>query len=246
VKASLQGSLAAAVLCCAGCAGTPEKIEIDEGGVASFGTRVLLPFARAERLHALHAGELEEAVGWHHAFALELDWSGDQAEQTLDLGETVRLDDVSLSGPGTVSYDYELASLNFSVVNGMVFESGAMFDVALGLNGTRFDLEAELGPLGDELRAKSLGPALGLQLGWLSPWRLSARARFGYSAEVPLDSHTDQVERRTYELGLLLPLGRWTGLDAGWRWQDYDAESSDSDIELDLDGPFVRLAFGPY
>lgn len=231
---------------CASCAGSPEKIEIDEGGTPFVGARVLVPFAQSDRLHALHAGDREKAVGWHHALALELDWTGGDAEQDIGPGETVLLDEVSL-GPGLVRYDYELASLNLSAVNGMVFDNGVMLDVALGLNVTRLDLDAALvgGPRA-VLRAESLGPKLGLQLGWLSPWRLSGRARFGYSAELPLDEHNDQVETRTFELGLFVPLGPWAGLDAGWRWTDYDAESSDSDIELDLDGPFVSLAFGPY
>ncbi len=230
----------------ASCSGTPEKIEIDEGGAPFVGARVLVPFAQAERLRALHAGDAVAAAGWHHALALEGDWTGDEGEQDIGALETVELDDVSLMGPGRVSYDFDLARLNLSVVNGMVFDNGALFDVALGLNATRLDLEAELGAQRASIRAESIGPKIGFQLGWLSPWRLSVRARLGYSAELPLDEHADQVETRTFELGLLVPLGPWAGLDAGWRWRDYDAEGSDSEIELDLDGPFVSLAFGPY
>jgi hypothetical protein len=206
---------------------------------------MLLPFARGERLHALHAGDLEHAVGWHHAVALALDWTGGEDEQVIGLGETVELEDVPLFGPGTVEYDYELASLNLSAVNGMVSASGAMFDVAIGLNASRLDLEAELGGAGESTHVESLGPCFGLMLGWLSPWQLSARARFAYSAELPLDAETENVETHTFELGLLLPLGPWAALDGGWRWKDYDADRFDSDIELDLDGPYLSLAFGP-
>jgi hypothetical protein len=230
----------------AGCSGTPEKIEIDEGGNPFVGARLLVPFAQAERLRALHAGDREKARGWHHALALQLDWTGDEAEQDIALGETVRLEDVELLGPGTVEFEYELASLNLSAVNGMVLDGGVMWDVALGLNATRLELEAELGSSHESIGADSLGPMLALQLGWLSPWRLSLRGRLGYSAELPLDDHTDQVETRLLELGLFLPLGPWAGLDGGWRWKDYDAESADSDVEIDLDGPYVSLAFGPY
>jgi hypothetical protein len=243
---TFRRGLGAAARSCASCAGTPEKVEIDDSGVPSFGARVLVPFAQADRLRALHAGDRELALGWHHALAFEGDWTRDEADQDIGPGETVRLDEVSLSGPGTVSYDYELASLNLSAVNGMVFDNGVMLDVAIGLNATRLDLEAELGSERASIRAESIGPKLGFQLGWLSPWRLSLRGRFGYSAELPMDDDADQVETRTFELGLFVPLGPWAGLDAGWRWRDYDAESSDSDIELDLDGLSVSLAFGPY
>lgn len=240
---------AAVLLACAlvaGCGSTPEKIEIDESGNPFFGGRVLVPLGHAERLRAVNAGEREEAVGWHHALALELGWTGDEAEQDIALGETVRLEDVELLGPGTVEFEYELETLNFSAVNGMVLEDGVMWDVALGLNLTRLELEAELGGMHESVGADSLGPMFAFQFGWLSPWRLALRGRLGYSAELPLDDHTDQVETRLFELGLFLPLGPWAGLDGGWRWKDYDADSADSDVEIDLDGPFVSLALGPY
>lgn len=230
----------------AGCGSTPEKVEIDESGAPSAGVRVLLPLGRAERLRALHAGDRERARGWHHAVAIELDGTSDEAEQFIGVGETVELGDVSLSGPGSVLYDYDLASLNLSFVNGMVLADGYMFDIAAGLNSTLFKLEAERGGAHETLRAESLGPQVGLWLGWISPHRFSFRARAAYSAEITLDSDKDTVETRTIEFGFKSPLGRWAALDLGWRWKKYDSDRSGSDIELDLDGPFVSLGIEQY
>jgi hypothetical protein len=241
-----SASLAAAALACAGCATALEKIEIDQGDVPSAGARLFLPLEHAERLEALRAGEREAAVGRHLGLALEADWSGEQAEQALGPGDVVQLDDVLLIGPGTLEHDFELASLRGEVVTGSVFPNGTLVDLVLGLNATMFDLETELVGARDSLHAWSLGPLFGLRLGWVSPWRVALLGRFDYSTELGLDSGTDSVETRRFELGLRVPFTRWAALDGGWRWRDYDAERSASDVELDLDGPFLTLAFGPY
>jgi len=243
-----RGSLAAALFAAlsSGCSSPLEKIEIDESGVPGGGARVFLPVEGAERLEALRAGDREGAAGKYVGLAFELGWSGDDAEQLLGPGDDLRLEDVTFTGPGTVLHDYGLGTASLTVVQGTIARGGGLIGLELGANATVFDLESELAGARDQLRAESIGPLVGLRLGWVSPWRVALRGRFAYTAELPLDTTTDDAETRTYEVGLQLPLGRWAALDGGWRWKDYDSRRDGSDVELDLDGLFLSLGFGPY
>ena len=246
---SLARAALAAVLSAAlawGCSAPLEKVEIDESGVPGGGARLFFPVEGAERLRALRAGDREGAAGDYVGLAFELGWSGDDAEQVLGSGEVLRLEDVTFTGPGTILHDYGLGTASFTVIQGKIARGGGLVGLEIGANATVFDLESELAGARDGVRAETLGPLIGARVGWVTPLRVALRGRFAYTAEFPLDTSTDDAETRTYELALQVPLGPWAALDAGWRWKDYDSRREGSDVELDLDGLFVTLGFGPY
>jgi hypothetical protein len=181
--------------------------------------------------------------GWHYGLRIEVDGSGGEVIETLAGGQTVRLGEVALSGPGDVKleFDYNFVAIGFYVVK--------PFD--------RFNLEGELGFGHSSLDARaSLGASSelaefqesGLYVGGNASYQLNWPLLLFYRLRGFQGSGDDDTSTWETQLGTSWTVNETMTISAGVQAWNYLREPRDvpitpSDLDLTLNGPFLRLEF---
>ena len=159
--------------------------------------------------------------------------------QSLDVGETIRVDDTAIHG--SVEVDGELDLDYYSIAigrDGRFAESGGPWtSMYLGISQTDFDLAIS----SDRQQAASRDDTIELYL------QLGVHARLLNSLDVGLTwaSSFGREFSGISEIDLLLEyrLGRNLRLSGGYRWltYEYGLGDDDSNLEVDFRGPVLGL-----
>ena len=159
----------------------------------------------------------------------------------LAAGESVRVGDTFVSGPGRIGAEIDFYTGSVVERGGFWIHRIVAIEGIVGLGVTYVDFDLTRSGAGGGNDTWSVGPLGGAQLTVRPLDWLSFYARGTYYGGLA-DSSADFVELGTGELGFeLMPL---PGLSifAGWHWEDYDEERRrESDLELELSGPVVGL-----
>lgn len=184
-----------------------------------------------------------EDTGVSFGLRLEFDHAGGAFTDTLSLGQTVRLDTVDLSGPGTLLMDF---SHTFAGMGAYVSKPFKHFDLEgqAGIALSSLAATASLGGLEESTRFDLPG----LYWGGEITYRVSDHIGLFYGLRTFLRLSGEDLSTHQQDLGL-----RWIWNSAwvfsgGYRYWNYLSNSpgespSSSDLDLTLEGPFVRLEF---
>lgn len=239
----------------ASCQSSSTPIEGDDD--AFFGSvRATIPFNRAQpaavevdELAAKEEGASQQRDAYRTRFGLriEVEGAGGEFNQDLGVGETVQLDDLAFSGPGrvTLDFDHRFVGVGLNIVRPR--PRGMNIDGAFGLAGSFLNARASDGSTSESADLDSFGPFVdGTLLVRLHPaWAFFFEAQLFWGL---LDS-TDRVQTTNLRAGVAWsPLTDFT-LSAGFAQWNLEAERESgspdpSDLDLDLEGPFVRIDFG--
>ena len=221
------GLLAASIL--AACSSQTTVIEGSDTSVFSPSVRLAVPLA-------------------NEGMALELDVAHGEGDfdQRLGAGESVRLEDVTFSGPGTVRLEADLTRVYGGARFTHMEENGLGFSVHGGLSLSLLDATAQMGGVKDSTDVDSLGLALGIEpfLQLNDTWRLYGQVLFlpGIAGDY------EEVELTEIDLGIAMRAFEHVELVLGWRRFEYEAEATggvDSDLDIVLSGPHVSLRLLP-
>jgi len=186
-------------------------------------------------------GARSEAVV-DHALELDLAYGAGEDLQMLGVGESVNLDGMTFTGPGTLQNEVDLTAgsatwrMDFLSPGDGVSFGGALL---LGAAFTNLDIEISNGAVSERSTLANGGPILGGQFHIQPrPWiELHVRST------IQVGISDDPSSLATWEAGLELEPHPTIGLFAGWRWWNYDKEVPGSDIDLELSGPTFGLHF---
>ncbi len=245
------------LLALASCQSSRTPIEGDDDAFFG-GLRATIPFTRAEPTRGrgeAHGGEnhdqdqapQRDAYATRFGLRIEVEGAGGEFHQDLAVGESVQLEDMAFSGPGrvTLDFDHRFVGVGLNIVRPR--PRGVNIDGAFGVAGSFLKARASDGFTSESADLDSVGPFLdGTLLVRLHP----ALALFleGQLFWGVLDS-TDTVQTTTLRGGIAWsPLPDFT-LSAGFAQWNLEAERESgspdpSDLDLELEGPFVRVDFG--
>jgi hypothetical protein len=243
-KMALIVGLASGSVACSSSA-PRETIDIDESSVVATGLRILHPAAGADLRQALREGRAsEENSGFISGLEAGITYLSSDANQTLEAGQNLELDNETFMGPGEVDYDFDVLAITAAWRMGKAFPTGITIEGLLGLSYHGIDLDAEFMGVKDSESTYSFGPLIGAEVGWHSPIRVLLYGRFTGSIE--LSDEYDEPQAVVLEAGAVYHLGKHVDLGAGWRQWRYDGDSSygfESDIDMEVSGPFFFLGF---
>jgi hypothetical protein len=165
------------------------------------------------------------------------------SQQTLFSGQTLELESVVYTGPGTVDAEYGLLLGSVSWRGGLHFPGGTRFESILGLGFSALEIELSDGTQRDQDSFFEVGPIMGLALGQ-EVERLTLECSLEIQFGIP-DEGTG-VTVTVFELGGDYAISKPIRLGVAWRWIDYETEQSvDSNVELELSGPVLTLTYAP-
>lgn len=183
-------------------------------------------------------GDLE---GWGSGVRLEVNKLDGKFDQTLSSGQSIRLDSVLMTGPGTVAIDFEHTFVGIGFYGGK--SKGKFgFDGEVGLGSSLLGAGAVMGGLSDTLHLDSLGLYFG---GAVSLQVLEPLSVF---YELKVFAGSNDVEIFTAQLGAKCTPSDVLSISAGLQSWEYIVERDGifaipSDLRLNSEGLFFRLEF---
>lgn len=163
--------------------------------------------------------------------------------QELTTGENIRLDGVTFDGPQIVAAEYELITA-YAAWN-QEFVSSGRYNIEgfLGLGLTHLDMTLTGTEGRDSKSELSFGPVAGAQAAAMLVDDLELYARLSLLAGL---IGGDFIGTSTWEFGMHWQFARSVAIDAGWYATNLEQPEDNvtlSEIDLELNGPFVRLTF---
>ena len=198
-------------------------------------------FSGSIRISHVFGGSDEEAT--HYGLRVEIDGGDGEVVDALLGGQTVRLKEVALTGPGDVNIEFDHNFVGFSLY-GVRPLGGFKLEGEIGFGRSTLDARASLRALSESAEFQGSGFYAGgsaaYQLDW--PMLLSYRLR-GFRGNAGGDVSTWEAQ-----LGASWTVNQTMTISAGLQHWNYMREPSGgtptpSDLDLTLNGPFLRLEF---